>query len=58
MDTHHSAMKLRSNSTVFSNTRMMSEKVDPLLLDESRENHSPGVFLDSLFMGFFSFVLF
>lgn len=31
-DTHHSAMKLCSNCTVFSNTRMMSEKV----MDEGR----------------------
>lgn len=47
-DTHHSAMKLCSNCTVFSNTRMMSEKV----MDEGRENQSSVTFLGSLFTGF------
>lgn len=51
-DIHYSAMKLCSNCTVFSNTRTMSEKVDPALLDDSRENQSPVAFLGSLLMGF------
>lgn len=47
-----SAMKLWPICTVSSNTRMMSEKVGPALLDEGRENRSPVAFLGSLlFMG-------
>lgn len=51
-DAHHRAMQLCFNCTVFSNTKMMSEKVDPVLLDEGRENQSPVAFPGSLFTVF------
>lgn len=37
IDVNYSAMKLCSNCTVFSSTRTMTEKVNPALLDDSRE---------------------